>query len=107
MHVSALCLRRRKHPMTKVKVLDHGYVRIIDAWGRLGLTDMPGDEAIIAAARMSTGKGFKGWGRRCKRCQTSEEMMLNHQQNARTSPEIFNHCEDGEEHVWEPGDEKL
>jgi thymidylate synthase (FAD) len=48
--------------MTEVKVLDHGYVRIIDAWGRLNLEDMPGDEAIIAAARMSTGKGFQGWG---------------------------------------------
>lgn len=36
------------------KVLDHGYVNLIGCWGS--------DERIIEAARMSTGKGFKGWG---------------------------------------------
>ena len=40
------------------KVLDHGYVELIETWGS--------DERIIQAARMSTGKGFLGWG-------TSEE----------------------------------
>ncbi len=34
-------------------VLDHGYVKLIEMWG--------GDERIIEAARMSTGKGFQGW----------------------------------------------
>ena len=34
-------------------VLDHGYVRLIETWGS--------DQAIIEAARMSTGKGFLGW----------------------------------------------
>lgn len=37
-----------------VQVLDHGYVQLIEAWGS--------DERIIEAARMSTGKGFQGWG---------------------------------------------
>jgi len=37
-----------------VKVLDHGSVELIEAWGS--------DERIIEAARMSTGKGFLGWG---------------------------------------------
>src|SRR5690606_23323400 len=37
-----------------MKVLDHGYVRLVEAWGS--------DERIIEAARMSTGKGFLGWG---------------------------------------------
>jgi len=37
-----------------VAVLDHGYLRIIESWGS--------DEAIVEAARMSTGKGFLGWG---------------------------------------------
>jgi len=37
-----------------VNVLDYGYVIRTDAWGS--------DEAIIEAARMSTNKGFKGWG---------------------------------------------
>jgi thymidylate synthase (FAD) len=36
------------------KILDHGYVKLIEAWG--------GDETIIEAARMSTKQGFKGWG---------------------------------------------
>lgn len=35
-------------------VLDHGYVNFIESWGS--------DESIIEAARMSTGKGFLGWG---------------------------------------------
>ncbi|TAL28982.1 MAG: FAD-dependent thymidylate synthase [Phenylobacterium sp.] len=39
----------------RVAVLDHGYIEAIENWGS--------DERIIEAARMSTGKGFKGWGR--------------------------------------------
>lgn len=35
------------------RVLDHGYVKYI--------AHMGSDEAIIEAARMSTGKGFEGW----------------------------------------------
>lgn len=38
----------------KKTVLDHGYVELVEHWGS--------DERIIEAARMSTGKGFKGWG---------------------------------------------
>lgn len=38
----------------RVKVLDHGYLETIEAWGS--------DERIVEAARMSTGKGFIGWG---------------------------------------------
>jgi len=36
------------------KVLDHGYISYINHWGS--------DESIIIGARMSTGKGFIGWG---------------------------------------------
>lgn len=48
-----------------VPVLDHGYVRLVESWGS--------DERIIEAARMSTGKGFLGWGWRtgdgpCRDC---------------------------------------
>lgn len=39
--------------MDKIKVLDHGYVALIESWGS--------DERIIEAARMSTGRGFEGW----------------------------------------------
>lgn len=35
-------------------VLDHGYLELVEAWGS--------DEQIVAAARMSTAKGFLGWG---------------------------------------------
>jgi thymidylate synthase (FAD) len=46
------------------KVLDHGYIRLIDWMGT--------DETIIEAARMSTGKGFQAWEphQRCKKCGT-------------------------------------
>lgn len=37
-----------------IKILDHGYVKLIETWGS--------DERIIEAARMSTNKGFLGWG---------------------------------------------
>lgn len=40
--------------MNKVQILDHGYVGLVESWGS--------DERIIEAARMSTGKGFLGWG---------------------------------------------
>jgi len=45
-------------------VLDHGYVRLIESWGS--------DERIIEAARMSTNKGFLGWGPnyRCRFCRS-------------------------------------
>jgi len=35
-------------------VLDHGYVKLVETWGS--------DARIIEAARMSTSKGFLGWG---------------------------------------------
>lgn len=42
-------------------ILDHGYVRLIDVWGT--------DQRIIEAARMSTSKGFQGWGpKHCPDC---------------------------------------
>lgn len=42
-------------------VLDHGYVRFVEHWGS--------DARIIESARMSTDKGFLGWGNswRCSR----------------------------------------
>lgn len=44
-----------------IKILDHGYVRLIESWGS--------DERIIEAARMSTNKGFLGWGpKQCQNC---------------------------------------
>lgn len=40
--------------MNTIKVLDHGYISLIETWGS--------EERIIEAARMSTNKGFLGWG---------------------------------------------
>jgi thymidylate synthase (FAD) len=42
--------------MSRVRtpVLDHGYVQLVEVWGS--------DSSIIEAARMSTAKGFQGWG---------------------------------------------
>lgn len=39
---------------SKISVLDHGYVKLVEHWGS--------EERIIEAARMSTNKGFLGWG---------------------------------------------
>lgn len=39
---------------SELKVLDSGYVSIVESWGS--------DQRIIEAARMSTSKGFLGWG---------------------------------------------
>jgi thymidylate synthase (FAD) len=49
------------------KVLDHGYVKLIETWGS--------DERIIESARMSTGKSFLGWGPRAvgEICQPNGE----------------------------------
>jgi thymidylate synthase (FAD) len=38
----------------RATVLDHGYIEVVESWGS--------DERIIEAARMSTAKGFQGWG---------------------------------------------
>lgn len=51
---------------TRVPVLDHGYLEYVEHWGS--------DERIVEAARMSTGKGFLGWGPRsgCSKCGSVE-----------------------------------
>jgi thymidylate synthase (FAD) len=38
----------------RIPLLDHGYLELVESWGS--------DEQIIESARMSTGKGFLGWG---------------------------------------------
>lgn len=74
----------------KTRVLDHGYVELIGSWGS--------DEEIIASARMSTDKGFLGWGPKCDRCgKSGGELDAN-----RNCPYID--CT-GQQTI--PGDEKL
>lgn len=36
------------------KILDHGYLKLVETWGS--------DRSIVEAARMSTDRGFLGWG---------------------------------------------
>lgn len=43
----------------KIKVLDNGYVNLIESWGR-GEADEP-EASIIEAARQSTQGSFRGW----------------------------------------------
>lgn len=69
--------------MTEVKLLDHGYLKLIERWGT--------DASIIEAARMSTDKGFLGWGPK------------HHSHCASQSPPI----ETCDCNLDEPGDEKL
>lgn len=38
----------------QIDILDKGYIKLVETWGS--------DERVIEAARMSTGKGFHGWG---------------------------------------------
>lgn len=73
-----------------IHILNHGYLKLVEVWGS--------DERIIEAARMSTQKGFLGWGARCKKCKRP----LGGNANCGTCPN--EDCEDAGE---EPGDEKL
>jgi len=79
------------------KVLDHGYVKLIDSMGT--------DISIIEAARMSTNKGFLRWdpGIVCGKCGSWKERV----------EDPLGSVIDAEmpkcDHIWEevPGDEKL
>lgn len=80
-----------------VKLLDHGYVEYVAHLGS--------DEDIIRAARMSTDKGFLGWGplKGCKHCN------LGYTANYTSSDDMPLGgwpCIDGKQHDFE-GDEKL
>lgn len=86
--------------MEKIKVLDHGYVGLVEAWGS--------DERIIEAARMSTGKGFLGWGPfdmgACDVCQTKPGRCWNC--SYAREEHVCHHCR-GTGRTTKPGDEKL
>lgn len=72
-------------------ILDKGYVRLIESWGS--------DERIIEAARMSTAKGFKGWGPKCK-CGAPGDPKASERNSW-----VCRHCNG--EYDPQPGDEKL
>lgn len=74
-----------------MKILDYGYVDLIEKWGS--------DERIIEAARMSTKKGFEGWGPKINHASGCDAM--NDDWNASYPPT----CNCGAQAA--PGDEKL
>lgn len=88
----------------RIEVLDHGYVELIESYGS--------DQRIIEAARMSTDKGFKGWGPvrkyRCRKCKKIVPLEDTYLPEAPSDP---GRCHTG---CWracdvetKPGDEKL
>lgn len=85
--------------LSKIPILDHGYVALIESWGS--------DERIVEAARMSTGKGFLGWGveEECENCKgTGREPGFGPNHNCRTCGGDFG----GKgRRINKPGDEKL
>ena len=68
--------------LPRVELLDHGYLELVESWGS--------EERIIEAARMSTSKGFEGWGPWCEHCDDRPQPGC-----------VALH------HVIVPGDEKL
>lgn len=54
----------------KIELLDSGYIELVESYGS--------DERIIEAARMSTGKGFQGWGGDpCPECRSNGRLDAN------------------------------
>lgn len=93
--------------MGSTKLLDHGYLKVIEHWGS--------DERIIEAARMSTDKGFEGWGptTMCSRCEQRAGSSGYYTMKDGTERMTRKYCGDGSdkdyEHQWVrvSGDEKL
>lgn len=89
----------------RIELLDHGYVELVDVWGRENLESEVGDEAIIAAARMSTQKGFEGWGPKCETCGADASNEEPCPKPTGTKP-LYDSGKGG--HMFRaPGDEKL
>lgn len=90
--------------MTKdlVLLLDHGYLKPVESWGS--------DQRIVEAARMSTDKGFLGWGpMKCERCRGAElpGTIINQLNTGTGSTTEIAQCPDCKGTELVPGDEKL
>jgi thymidylate synthase (FAD) len=87
--------------MNRVQLLDRGYLEVVEHWGS--------EERIIEAARMSTGKGFQGWGKveTCENCKgTGREPGYGPNHNCRTCGGDMSPHGRGLR-INKPGDEKL
>ena len=90
--------------MTRVALLDHGYLELVESWGS--------DEAIVSAARMSTGKGFLGWGveETCSRCRGKKTFVVwgDSDRDVEDDPtKPCPACRGRGTRIEKPGDEKL
>ena len=83
--------------MSEIQLLGHGYIRLVESWGS--------DERIIEAARMSTGKGFLGWGPTCKQCNGPVERGLVDGMGGEYEGWVCKACKVA--NTEKPGDEKL
>lgn len=81
----------------QIDLLDYGYVKFVERWGS--------DASIIEAARMSTDKGFQGWGPYCSKCGIRVVRALDS-----VAPATYERSETQKMCVHDadkPGDEKL
>jgi len=97
----------------EVKLLDHGYLKVIETWGS--------DARIVEAARMSTNKGFEGWGpitkqvRQCRNCRIRDDEPGGQDTDICPVTQAWDAVFDNAHHHWYtrptdiqvPGDEKL
>lgn len=61
-----------------IKVLDHGYVSLVETWGS--------DERVIESARMSTDGAFRGWGPKEDGSPGDEKLLRFLWENAHATP---------------------
>jgi thymidylate synthase (FAD) len=84
--------------VSSIEVLDHGYVEAVDFWGS--------EEGIIEAARMSTQKGFKGWGVE-EQCATCDGTGIGEKSRGFGPGSLCPECKGRKRCINKPGDEKL
>src|SRR5262249_12950652 len=105
---------RRDHMAQNIQVLDHGYVRFIEAWGHGEAGNgnagdgSPGPDdnevGIIEAARMSTQKSFLGWeDHKCTTCLGTGDMGY----KGTVDASFLSPCQDCNGKGIIPGDKKL
>ena len=82
----------------RVELLDHGYLELIDVWGS--------DQSIVEGARMSTGKGFLGWGEE-EECSTCNGSGTGEKSRGHGPGSLCPDCQGKKTRINKPGDEKL
>jgi thymidylate synthase (FAD) len=88
-------------PRDRTAILDHGYVQLVETWGS--------DERVVEAARMSTDKGFTGWGGvdPCPECMAAGAFASDGLYMTAAWQFVRNGCKVCAGSGKKPGDEKL